>query len=179
MGVDKEAEAVRIALQRTAAKRSRLTFEVQDLNDLPASHGRFDAIALIDTIYFSTDYTRTVRALRTRLAAEGRILVFYSIGPALLETETIPKTILEAGNTPLAEALRGGGLDFFAIDLTGSDHELALHRKAYLDGRKADFEAEGITFVWENRMADSIDIIKWIEQGRHRRYLYVAAERKG
>ena len=175
-GIDDEPEAVRIGLQRTVAKRDRLVFEVQDLNNLPAPSIRYDAILLIDTIYFSSHYERTIADLRTHLAESGRMLFLYSIGPALLGSDTFQKEILEARNTPLADALQHEGLDFFNIDLTRSDHELALHRKAYLEGRKADFERDGIGFIWENRMGDSTDIIKAIEKGLHRRYLYVAAE---
>jgi len=175
-GIDSEPEAVRIALLRTVSKRERLVFEVQDLNDLPDSPERHAAILLIDSVYFSTDYAKTLGRLRGRLSEAGRMLLFYSIGPALLGTESFSREILEAGKTPLAQALRAARLEFFSIELTRTDHELALHRKAHLEGHKADFEREGIGFVWENRMGDSSDIIRSIERGLHRRYLYVAAE---
>jgi hypothetical protein len=61
--------------------------------------------------------------------------------------------------------------------LTGTDYELARRRKAVLAELQAEFEAEGNTFIYDNRLGDANGICQAVEEGLHARYLYHARTR--
>ncbi len=174
-GMDNEAEAIRIALARTAAKRGRLAFIQADLNCLPTGGPKYSAILLIDTIYFSTNLDQTIRDLRDLMGPDGCMLFLYSIGPALLGTEDFDKSVLNADRTPLSEALHRAQLSVQSTDLTDEDYRLAQLRRDFLQAHQEEFEAEGLGFIWQNRMGDSTDFIRAIDERKHRRYLYKAS----
>jgi SAM-dependent methyltransferase len=174
VGIDNEPEAIRIATERTAQKRRHLSFLLGDINKLELADREYDAILLIDSIYFSVDYEQTIGRLKAALTAVGCVVLLYSIGPALLGSETFPRSLLEGRETPLAEALRRRGFEVEHQDLTEEEYGLALRRKAFLVEHEREFLEEGLRFVWENRMGDSREIIRAIEAGLHRRYLYKA-----
>jgi SAM-dependent methyltransferase len=172
-GLDYVPEAIRLARQRTAAKADRLAFCVGDLNALDLPSGEFDAILSIDTIYFSQDYTRTIGQLATALHPGGRMAFLYSYGwepgspPEAFDVTTLP-----AERTPLAEALRAHGLDFHTQDWTAADCRLARSRRRILEELEPRFRAEGLDFVYENRLGEARGIARGCDLGLHRRYLF-------
>jgi hypothetical protein len=171
--LDYIAVAIRQAQQRTIAKAGRLAFMVGDINQLELPHHIFDLVLLIDTIYFSEDYTATIRALTATLRPGGQLAIFFSYGrePGAPKDE-FPKERLPADKTPLAEALKLNDLAFRTWDLTRQDYQLAQRRKAILAELKPQFEAEGILFIYENRWGEAEGICQAIEDGLHARYLY-------
>lgn len=171
-GVDNAPAAIELAIKRTSAKADRLTFAVGDINDLTLPAASYDDIVLIDSIYFSRDYDATLSRLKDSLRDAGCLLTFYSIGPALLETWDFPREVLQPVETPFAQALDRHGFLFDCHDLTSRDYQLARKRRAFLQQHADEFRQEGITFIYENRMGDSEGIIKAIEAGLHRRFLY-------
>ncbi len=173
-GIDNCAAAIDRARIRTAGKTGRLRFEIGDVNDLSLSPSAFDRIFLIDTIYFSNDCRKTISRLKQSLKRDGMLLLYYSIGPALLGMADFPVRLLEPDKTPLAQALADNGFRTRHHDVTSQELELAKRREEFLLRHKEEFEAEGIGFIHENRLADSQDDIKYIAQGIFRRYLYVA-----
>jgi SAM-dependent methyltransferase len=178
-GLDYIPEAIRLARERTADKADRLAFLVGDLNalDLPAHH--FDVVLSIDTIYFSQDYTRTMGQLAAALRPGGQMAFLYSYGwepPA--PPEAFDAATLAPEQTPLAEALRANGLGFYARDWTAADCRLARSRRQILEELEPRFRAEGLGFVYENRMAEARGIARGCDLGLHRRYL-VCAEAEG
>lgn len=171
-GLDSIPEAIRLARERTVAKASRLAFVVGDLNalDLPARH--FDVVLSIDTIYFSQDYARTIGQLVEALRPGGRLVFLYSHGwepPAL--PEEFDTATLAPDRTPLAEALRANGLGFRSRDWTATDCRLARSRRQILEELESHFRAEGLDFVYENRMGEAQGIARGCDLGLHRRYL--------
>jgi SAM-dependent methyltransferase len=171
-GLDYIPEAIRLACERTAAKTGRLAFVVGDLNalDLPARH--FDVILSIDTIYFSQDYTWTISQLVETLRPGGRMAFLYSYG---WEPPTPPEAFdaatLALKRTLLAEALRANGLGFRSQDCTAADCHLARSRRRILAELEPQFRAEGLDFVYENRMGEAQGIARGCDLGLHRRYL--------
>jgi len=171
-GLDYIPEAIRLARERTAAKADRLAFVAGDLNTLHLPAREFDAILSIDTIYFSQDYIRTIGQLATALRPGGRMAFLYSYGwepPA--SPEDFDPTTLPPDQTPLAEALRANGLGFRAQDWTAADCRLARSRRRILEELEPRFRAEGLDFVYENRMGEAQGIAKGCGLGLHRRYL--------
>jgi SAM-dependent methyltransferase len=173
-GLDNSVLAIEQAMDRTGPKSDRLRFLVQDINDLRLPSRSFHLVLLVDSIYFSGDYDATISRLRDSLAPGGIVIAFYSVGPALLGTWDFPGHMVEAETTPLAEALRRNGLVALHHDLTTLDYELAEKRKAFLEAHEREFRDEKMGFIYENRLGDSTDIMKAIDHGRHRRYMYHA-----
>ncbi|MGW8249338.1 MAG: class I SAM-dependent methyltransferase [Anaerolineales bacterium] len=174
-GLDNIPEAIHQAQLRTAAKSDRLTFAVEDINQLELADHAFDVILSIDSMYFSKDYTDTINRMKAALKPGGQMAILYSYGrEPWVPIEEFPNEKLPAEKTPLAEALRANDLTFRTWDLTRQDYELALHRKEVLSELKLQFEAEGLMFIYENRMGDAEGISQAIEDGLHARYLYHA-----
>jgi len=172
-GLDYIPEAIRQAQDRTAAKSERLEFVVGDINRLELPGGAFDAVVSIDTIYFGEDYAVTIEALKAALQPGGQMAFLYSHGrEPWVPVSEFPKETLPPDSTPLAAALQANHLAFRTWDLTRQDYDLAQRRKAVLEDLKAEFEAEGNLFIFQNRLGDANGISQAIEEGLHARYLY-------
>lgn len=174
-GLDYIPAAIRQAQERTAAKSDRLSFMVGDINALDLPPSAFDTLISIDTLYFSNDYVTTIRQLAEALRPRGQMAIFFSYGrEPWVPVEDFPAEMLPPDKTPLAVALQANGLAFETHDFTEDDHRLALLRKQALAELKPQFEAEGILFIYENRLGDANGISAAIETGLHRRHLYIA-----
>jgi SAM-dependent methyltransferase len=172
-GLDYISQAISQAQQRTAAKSDRLAFVVGDINRLELPSSAFDVVLSIDTMYFSADYTATIRELKAALRPSGQMAIFFSHGrEPWVPKDEFPKETLPPDKTPLAEALRANDLTFRTWDLTLQDYQLAQRRKAVLAELRPQFEAEGTLFIYENRLGDAEGIRQAIEDGLHARYLY-------
>jgi len=172
-GLDYIAPAITRAQERTAAKSKRLVFLVGDINQLELPPQSFDIVLSIDSIYFSENYTTTIEALKAALRPRGQMAMFYSYGrePSIPRAE-FPVDKLPPRNTPLADALTANNLAFRSWDLTRQDYDLARRRREILEDLKLQFEAEGIMFIYENRLGECKGICQAVKDGLHARYLY-------
>jgi ubiquinone/menaquinone biosynthesis C-methylase UbiE len=174
-GLDFIPEAIHQARLRTATKAGRLDFMVGDINHLDLSAQAFDVIFSIDSIYFSEDYTLTIRELKAALKQGGEMAFLYSYGrEPWVPVEEFPREKLAADKTPLAEALAANEMVFKAWKLTQQDYALAQRRKEVLVELREQFQAEGADFIYDNRMSDANGIMQAVEEGLHARYLYCA-----
>jgi cyclopropane fatty-acyl-phospholipid synthase-like methyltransferase len=172
-GLDYIPAAIQQAQARTAAKADRLAFRVGDINALDLPDGAYDAIISIDSLYFSDDYSRTIRQLAQALKPGGQMAIFFAHGrEPWIPREEFPADSILPDRTPLAVALKANGLDFQALDFTPDEYRIAQLRKQVLTELRLRFEAEGIMFIYENRMGDAQGISQAIEEGLHARYLY-------
>lgn len=173
-GIDYIPTAIEQAHQRTAAKSNRLHFQVGDINrlDLPAQ--TFDFILSLDSIYFSDDTPRTLRQFADALKPDGKLAFFYGQGrEPWVPIEQFDTATLAPKGTPLAQALAAAGWSFEAVDFTEADYRLAKLRQSVLTDLRPMFEAEGLLFIYENRMGDALGMADAMERGLHRRYLYL------
>lgn len=176
-GIDYIPAAIRAAQTRTAEKSDRLRFQVGDINRLELPPRFFDVIMLVDTIYFSDDYTRTIRELKAALRPNGRLAIFFSYGREPdIAPEDFPKDRLPPDKTPLAEALQKNAMSFDTWDLTKLDYRNSRQRKELLPQLKTQFERESAMFIYENQLGEANCICLSIEDGIHKRYLYIAAD---
>jgi hypothetical protein len=129
-------------------------------------------IIMIDSIYFSDNYTRTIRELMMALRPGGQMAIYFAHGRVGVPKEEFPVETLKPDCTPLADALKANGLHFETQDYTQDDYRLAQRRQQVLAELRPQFEAEGILFIYENRMGDAQGISQFIEEGMHARYLY-------
>lgn len=173
-GLDYMPTAIRQATARTTAKTDRLAFRVGDLNALDLPAAAFDAIMLIDTIYFSHDYSATIGQLVAALQPGGRLAFLYSYGwqPGMASAD-FPRETLAPEQTPLAVALQANGLTFTVQDFTREDYRLAQLRKQVLAELETAFTAGDLLFIYENRLGEANGISQGVELGLHRRYLYL------
>jgi ubiquinone/menaquinone biosynthesis C-methylase UbiE len=105
-GLDNNEVAIKQAQARTQNNNKHLTFIVGDINNLQLPDNLYDNVLSIDTIYFSTNYDATLSRIYSSLKSHGNLLIFYSIGPALLQTKEFPHYLLEPETTPLAESFK-------------------------------------------------------------------------
>jgi ubiquinone/menaquinone biosynthesis C-methylase UbiE len=174
-GLDYISHAINRAKQRTVAKSDRLAFMVGDINQLELPGYAFDVVLSIDTIYFSENYTTTIRELKGTLRSGGQMAIFFSYGrEPWVPKDEFPKDMLPPDKTPLAQALTANDLPFRTWDLTQQDYLMAKRRKEVLTELKPQFEDEGTLFIYENRLGDAEGIRQAIEDGLHARYLYQA-----
>jgi SAM-dependent methyltransferase len=177
-GIDYIPAAIEHAQRRTALKAERLRFLVGDINALDLPSGAFDVILSIDTIYFSDDYAHTLRHWIERLRPHGQLAIFYAHGrEPWVPVEDFPAQTLPPDCTPLAQALAANHLAYQTWEFTAADYRLALRRLEVLTELRPQFEAEGITFIYENRMGDARGVSQAIEMKLQRRYLYLASTR--
>lgn len=182
-GIDDIPEAIAQAHERTRAKRSRLAFEVHDMARLESLPGPFDTIISIDTLYFVKE-DEVVPKIKSLLAPGGRIAILWNHSlwdpatnwreRALTEAPPFPRESLQADKTPMAARLRRLGLAFQAWDLTEAHYQHALRRQAALADLRADFEAEGNQFLYQNRLDEANGERAILAAGLACRYLYLA-----
>lgn len=171
-GLDYIPEAIRQAQKRTAVKADRLDFKVGDINALDLPDQAFDVIISIDSMYFSDDYTRTIRQFMAALRPGGQMAIYFAHGREGIPKHEFAVETIQPDRTPLADALNANGLSFQTLDFTQDDYQLAQRRKTVLAELRPQFEAEDILFIYENRLGDAQGISQFIEEGTHARYLY-------
>jgi SAM-dependent methyltransferase len=152
-GMDYMPEAIAAARTRTGAKRDRLVFEVGNLDALPYPDGAFDAILSIDTLYMPKSLDDTLRRIHRMLAPGGQLFVFWM---EMVWDHDAPRIVLEPEHTTLARALARVGLPFREWDFSAGVWALMQRKRAVALRMRADFEAEGNGFIYDNLMAESI-----------------------
>lgn len=168
-GLDYAAPAVAEANERTADKRSRLTFLKGDMNalDLPAQS--FDAVISLDTLYWVADLADTLSQVVRTIKPGGQIGIFMLQGRG----EDDPPEILEADNTKLAQALSKLNLTYDAYDYTAQNAEFWQRNWKAATDLRDDFEAEGNGFIAASLIREAEeDFFPAIKAGTLTRYFY-------
>ena len=171
-GIDYIQKAIQQAEERTRAKRDRLTFMCGDMREVDFSPGSFNTILSIDTIYFYEDLRKAIQKIRRWITDRGQFLIFYSY--SLKEDSESSDGTLLPKKTPLGVALTQNGLRVMSWDLTQQDYQHQRLKKRLAEKFRPMFEAEGIRFIYENRIAEANGYTAAFESGRHCRYLYRA-----
>ncbi len=176
-GVDLSPLAIAAARARTA-DRPGLEFVCGDLNTLAPRPASLNAVMAIDSLYFAEDLPGVVARLVAALRPGGRLSFLHSHGwlPWTAQ-ESFDRSTLDPRRTPVGAALVAAGLDPVVTDLTGEDARLAELRLEALSDLRADFAAEGLLDVWENRRAEGDGTLRAFRAGLHRRYRLDAQRR--
>ena len=132
-GLDYAVSAIAEAKDRTADKRSRLTFLQGDMNGLDLPAQSFDAAISLDTLYWVADLTDTLSQVARTLKPGGQIGIFMLQG--LQDGD--PPDILEADNTELAQAISKLNLSYDAYDYTTQNAEFWRRNKEAAVGLRA------------------------------------------
>ena len=147
-----------------------LSFQLGDLDQLELEPAAFDAVLSIDTLYFSKDPAATLARALEGLVPGGRLLVWYSCH----HEQDEPASLVQAENTPVAQALDRLGVSWSAEDFSQSAHELWRRAIAATSDLRAAFAAEGAQSMWRARRNEAEKLLAQHEAGRARRWLYLA-----
>jgi ubiquinone/menaquinone biosynthesis C-methylase UbiE len=145
VGLDYSPSAIRYAISLEDVNPG-LSFFPGDINSLKPPDFPFTAALLIDTIYFSEDYAKTLELLYGSLPPGGRIGIYYS--EFVFEKEKQIKKI-EADETKIALIIRENGWESASTDLTDAHFELMKRKYRVSEKYKADFEREGNGWLFD------------------------------
>ncbi len=168
-GLDNAEPAVNVANERTADKRSRLTFMTGDLNalDLPAQS--FDAAISLDSLYWAADLADTMSQVVRAIKPGGQIGIFMMQGP----WDDDPPGTVAANDTELGRALSQLDLTYEAHDYTARNVEFWRRNWQAAVDLHDDFEAEGNGFIAESLIKEAEEeFLPAIEVEKMTRYLY-------
>ena len=168
-GLDNAEPAVNVANERTADKRSRLTFMTGDLNalDLPAQS--FDAAISLDSLYWAADLADTMSQVVRAIKPGGQIGIFMMQGP----WDDDPPGTVAANDTELGRALSQLDLTYEAHDYTARNVEFWRRNWQAAVDLHGDFEAEGNGFIAESLIKEAEEeFLPAIEAEKMTRYLY-------
>lgn len=168
-GLDYAAPAIAVANERTADKRSRMTFMTGDLNALDLPEQSFDAAISLDTLYWAADLAGTLSRVVPATKPGGQIGIFMMQGP----WDDDPPGIVAAGDTELGRALSKLNLNYDAYDYTAQNVAFwRLNWKTAVELRD-DFEAEGNGFIAASIIQEAEEeFLPAIEAEKMTRYLY-------
>jgi len=168
-GLDYAAPAIAVANERTADKRSRMTFKTGDLNTLDLPARSFDAAISLDTFYWAADLADTLSRVVPAIKPGGQIGIFMMQGP----WDDDPPGIVAAGDTELGRALSKLNLIYDAYDYTAQNVAFwRLNWKTAVELRD-EFEAEGSGFIAASIIQEAEEeFLPAIEAGKMTRYLY-------
>ncbi len=170
-GLDYAAPAIAVANERTAKKRTRLTFVTGDMNALDLPEQSFDAAISLDTLYWVADLADTLSQVVRTIKPGGQIGIFMLQGRG----EDDPPEILEADNTKLAQALSKLNLTYDAYDYTAQNAEFWQRIWKAATDLRDDFEAEGNGFIAASLIREAEeDFFPAIEAGTLTRYFHHA-----
>ena len=149
LGIDYSVEAIKHANRLVS---SNLKFEVGDINDLSKIES-CDVAILIDSIYFSSDYERTLCFLYDKLMSKGRIIVMYS--EFIFEEDK--RRHLTAQETKIGALIEIQKWTARSLDLTSSIFELMKRKRQASERYKAALESEGNEWLFSKIHDESID----------------------
>lgn len=177
-GIDFIPQAIQDAIERTRTKRERLNFLVMNIDSLKFPPAGFDIIISVDTFYF-TNLSDTLCGCLPLLSQNGRLVAFFdqSCGPDT-PIETYPSAITLPDNTELAQALVESGFVYRYWDYSEAMLAHLNRRIPVLAALKAQFDAEGNSFLYESHLGEARGIAYAYTHNAGKRYLYLASRAK-
>ncbi len=170
-GIDYIPEAIDQAMARTRAKRDRLCFEVQNMDEIASMSGTFDMIVSIDTLYMPNNLTQVLAHLKEMLESGGCLLAFYT---HMAPEGTLAGRVLLPAATPLGQALTANNVTFCVWDFTDADYRQSLIRAQVAEQLRGEFESEGNESLYRTRRDMGRGNAERYEAGGLARYLYCA-----
>ena len=169
LGLDYSAPAIAVANERSAEKRSRLTFVQGDMNALDLPERSFDAAVSLDTLYWVSDLPDTISQILRAIKPGGQLAIFM----LQYRGDGDPPEILEAENSDLGRALKKLELPFEAIDYTAQNN--AFWQRTWESARELQsaFEAEGNGFIADSLIKEAEEeFLPGAKDGTITRFLY-------
>jgi ubiquinone/menaquinone biosynthesis C-methylase UbiE len=149
-GIDYSENAIKCARE---IKNSILSFEVQNINDMRIEKNRYSVIYLMDSIYFSTDYKKTVSQIYEVLINGGRIGIFYCESEFDKEKQLRK---IEKDETKIAVLLNVLRIPYSVFDLSFENYKYMIRKNKIINNLKNRFEIEGNIALYERVNTESI-----------------------
>jgi SAM-dependent methyltransferase len=172
LGIDYSGVAIAQAQERTRDKADTLCFARVDLTQEPVPGADYEAIVLIDSIYFLGAFEETLGKLAPKLKPSGRLIlsVFQS------QEEDDPDDILRPDRTSLAQALDALALRYTWHDFTENLRRHWLENYRVAEELRPAFIAEGNQFLYEARVAESAWFKERVDRNALARFMYVVSK---
>ena len=151
-GMDYSPIAIKIA---KTYEDERMHFFTEDINKLTLQPSKYSKIYLIDTIYFSDDYEKTLMEIYKRLKNQGKIGIYYS--DFIFEADKQEKKI-DGKETCIANILCRNNWSYSVYDFTTDHYKLMKKRRNVSIKLKQDFTLEGNEFLYKKVNSESIDL---------------------
>jgi SAM-dependent methyltransferase len=172
-GVDLAEEGIRWAQESAASRPGRLPFFEADMSAVEFPPGSFDAVLIVDAVYFVPDLPAFLRRVLSFLRPAGRLYVYYS---AWVEDGN-QRELLKVGGTHFARAIRELDLAFTNLDYSTSEREHWQRKRRLAEELKPEFEAEGNAWLQHRRWIEAEYHRPYVEAGNVSRYLYTVENR--
>lgn len=170
-GVDFAYGAISDAQVRTESKKEKVSFLVGNLNNLKdVIFEQYDAIVLIDSLYFVSDMPKCIESMKSFLKPNGKLIVFYSSTkkPSDNSFDLLPQ------NKPVGIALTQSGFAYETYDFTVNEKKIWEKSFHVAQELKASFIEEGNSEIYKSRIAEAKRNLKVHEKELILRNLYVA-----
>lgn len=170
-GIDFAFGAINDAQMRTKAKNEKINFRVGNLNNLESIiTEKYDAIVLIDSLYFVSDMPLCIETLKTFLKPTGKLIIFYSSTRKSSDNDfnLLPQ------NKPVGLALTKSGFIYETYDYTLNEKEIWQKSLQIAEELKVNFIQEGNKEIYKSRMAEAKGNLKAQKKNLILRNLYVA-----
>ena len=171
-GIDISPYAIQSANDRTRDKQERLAFRAGNINRLQTAFSGIsgiDTIFVLETLFASDNLHRTIGELNAFLPADGQMLFIANQHIEQPETQSYR---LHPEQTDIALAIKSLGLPLKVIDLTQNKLRYLEGSIALLEQYKAAFIEEGQRDFWAGRILYDRKMLKRVQGGLTRRFLY-------
>ncbi len=167
-GVEIAEEGVHWAEEFAARDPDHLTFRAADMTSVDFPANSFDAIVLVDAIYFVPDLPAFLRRMLPWLRPDGKLYIFYS---AWVDDGS-RRDQLRPDGTPLAQALQALSLAYDIRDYSAGEAAHWRTKRRFAEEMKSEFEAEGNAWLQHRRWIETEGHRPYVENGNVSRYLY-------
>jgi len=167
VGVDLAASAIEMA----RGLPGRLSFDVQDMDELELPAEAFDVVVAVDTLYFPDNLAATLLAVFASLKPGGRLVASYSC----YRNDRGSDDELTLSGSGFGRALPDG-VQAEWEEVTELGREAWGRKLAALAELKAAFAAEGLHDLWLSRQRESETLAGVYDRGWARRYLVTAVK---
>ena len=177
-GIDYCDAAIQLARDRTIAKRTRLTFDVRNIDSLSYSSRSFDAIVSIDSLGFVADMEHTIAKLYTMLKAGGRLAIFWF---AIADKPDRNSAVLDPERNFVARAFQAHNIAYRVTDVSEENLKILQRKHTAALRYKDAFLTEGNQFLFKNLLMESEKGIAPFSEKtcRIRRFFYLAEKSGG
>ena len=151
-GIDYSPNAIG---QASIYENVKMHFSIMNINEIVIQQSKYSKVFFIDTIYFSSNYEKTLMEVYAKIKKYGRIGIYYS-DFIFDENKRIQK--IDGNETQIAKILIKNNLSYDVYDFTANHYELMRKRRIASIKLKNDFISEGNESLYDKVYDESIDL---------------------
>lgn len=171
-GIDFAHGAISEAQNRTKEKSERIKFLEGNINNLQdVVVDKYDAILLVDSLYFVSDLPKCIETLRSFLKPNGKLIIFYSSN----KNSSDNNLKLLPQNKPVGVALTKSGFEYATYNYTTNEKQIWEKSLQIALELKEKFIEEGNKEIYKSRIAEAKGNLKAQNKNLVLRTMYVAS----